>query len=81
MKIETTPEQEKGIQKAEEERKEICDRILAKDFYKLVESMRAAQKRYFNNGRKQSDLQDSKDLEYKVDKFLKEKDSNQTSIF
>lgn len=80
MNFETTPEQEKGIQKAEEERKEICDRILAKDFYKIVESMRAAQVRYFKT-RKQSDLQDAKDLEYKVDKFLKDKDSKQTTIF
>jgi hypothetical protein len=81
MKIETTPEQEKGIQEAEEERLERCRKVYLKDFVKLVESMRQAQVRYFTGGRKPSDLQESKELERKVDTFLKEQHSNQTSLF
>jgi hypothetical protein len=42
------------------------------DFIEMVRCMRAAQKAYFKDGRKQSDLIESKRLEKQVDEALRQ---------
>ena len=44
----------------------------AQIFFDLVGQMRAAQKKYFTQGRLQSDLIESKELEKRVDQVLKD---------
>ncbi len=50
------------------------------DFEKLVDEMRSAQINYFRT-RSKDVLQQSKQLERRVDEYLREKESNQQTLF
>ena len=50
------------------------------EFEKLVYEMRSAQKEYFRT-RSKDVLQQSKQLEKRVDEYLKEKENNQLTLF